>query len=136
MLRPRVVLDSNVLISATRFRGVPGAVLDAARDGTIDGVVSLHILGEVRRVLVRPHLGYDQQEADGFAADLASFCDVLVTSAVPGAWCEDPDDDAIVQTAILGEASFVVTGDAHLLDLSVPRIRFVTPSELLDLAPA
>jgi putative PIN family toxin of toxin-antitoxin system len=130
----RVVLDSNVLVSATRFRGVPGAVLDAARDGAIDGVVSLHILGEVRRVLVRPHLGYSQKEADGFAMDLAGFCDVLVTEAIPGAWCEDPDDDAIIQTAILAEASYVVTGDAHLLGMSVPRIRFVTPGELLDLA--
>jgi predicted nucleic acid-binding protein len=109
-------------------------VFDAARDGLIDGVVSLHILGEVRRVLVRPHLGYDQREADDFVSGLASFCDVLVTDRVPGAWCPDPDDDAIVQTAILAGASHVVTGDAHLLGMSVPRIRFVTPGELLDLA--
>jgi putative PIN family toxin of toxin-antitoxin system len=130
----RVVLDSNVLVSAYSFRGVPGAVFDAARDGLIDGVVSLHILGEVRRVLVRPHLGYDQREADDFVSDIASFCDVLVTDRVPGAWCPDPDDDAIVQTAILAGASHVVTGDAHLLGMSVPRLRFVTPGELLDLA--
>lgn len=132
----RVVLDSNVLVSAYGFCGVPGQVLDAARDGAIDGVVSLHILGEVRRVLVRPHLGYDQREADEFAATLGGFCDVLVTSAVPGAWCSDPDDDAIVQTAILAEAAYVVTGDTHLLGLSVPRIRFVTPSDLLAVARA
>jgi predicted nucleic acid-binding protein len=67
---------------------------------------------------------------------IAGFCDVLVTDAAPGAWCADPDDDAIVQTAILGDAPYVVTGDAHLLGLDVPRVRFVTPSELLALTSA
>jgi putative PIN family toxin of toxin-antitoxin system len=136
MSSPRVVLDTSVLVSASRFHGVPGEVLDAARDGAIDGVVSLHILVEVRRVLVRPHLGYEQWEADGFAVDLAGFCDVLVTEAIPGAWCADPADDAIVQTAILGDAQYVVTGDGHLLSLEVPGVRFVTPTELLALASA
>jgi putative PIN family toxin of toxin-antitoxin system len=130
----RVVFDSNVLVSAYGFRGVQGTLLDAARDGSIDGVVSLHILGEVRGVLVRPHLGYSREEADGFAMDLAGFCDVLVTDRAPGAWCDDPDDDAIVQTALLAQAPFVVTGDAHLLALDVPRTRFVTPADLLELA--
>jgi putative PIN family toxin of toxin-antitoxin system len=134
MALPRVVLDTNVLVSAVRWGGVPGAVVDAARTGEIDGVVSLYILGELRDVLMRPGFGHTQAEVDLAATRLADFCDVLVTNAVPGAWFADADDDAIVQTAILAQAAYVVTGDAHLLDLSVPRIRFVTPVELLELA--
>jgi putative PIN family toxin of toxin-antitoxin system len=132
----RVVLDTNVLVSAARWGGVPGAVVDAARSGGMDGVVSLHILGELRDVLTRPGFGHAQADADLAASLLASFCDVLVTDRIPGAWCEDPDDDAIVQTAILAGASHVVTGDAHLLTLEVPRILFVTPGELLEILPA
>lgn len=134
MAPPRVVLDTNVLVSAARWGGVPAAVVDAARSGQIDGVVSLHILGELRDVLRRPGFRHTSEDVDLLAARTAGFCDVLVTNAVPGAWCSDPDDDAIVQTALLGEASFVVTGDQHLLGLQVPRIRFLTPSELLALA--
>jgi putative PIN family toxin of toxin-antitoxin system len=127
----RVVLDTNVLVSAARWGGVPGLVVDAARAGSIDGVVSLHILGELRDVLMRPGFGHSQADVDLRASQIAGFCDVLVTDRIPGAWCEDPADDAIVQTAILAEASYVVTGDAHLLTLDVPRIRFVTPADLL-----
>jgi putative PIN family toxin of toxin-antitoxin system len=130
----RVVLDTNVLVSATRWGGVPGLVVDAARAGSIDGVVSLHILGELRDVLMRPGFGHSQADVDLRASQIAAFCDVLVTEAIPGAWCPDPDDDAIVQTAILAGASYVVSGDAHLLTLEVPRIRFVKPGELLGLA--
>jgi putative PIN family toxin of toxin-antitoxin system len=130
----RVVLDTNVLVSATRWGGVPGSVVDAARVGSIGGVVSLHILGELRDVLMRPGFGHSQADVDLRASQIASFCDVLVTDRIPGAWCPDPDDDAIIQTAILAGASHVVTGDAHLLGMSVPRMRFVTPVELLELA--
>ncbi|MDO8915021.1 MAG: putative toxin-antitoxin system toxin component, PIN family [Coriobacteriia bacterium] len=136
MAPPRVVLDTNVLVCAARWGGVPGAVVGAARTGEIDGVISLHILGEFRDVLMRPGFGHTQADVDLAASRLAGFCDVLVSNAVPGAWCADADDDAIVQTAILGQAIYVVTGDAHLLDLSVPRIRFVTPAELLELTPS
>lgn len=129
----RVVLDTNILVSAARWGGVPGEVVDAARTGEIDGVISLHILGELRDVLMRPGFGHTQADVDLAASRLGGFCDVLVTERVPGVWCEDPDDDAIVQTAILSEASFVVTGDAHLLGLTVPGVRFVTPAELLAL---
>jgi putative PIN family toxin of toxin-antitoxin system len=134
MAPPRVVLDTNVLVSAARWGGVPGAVVDAARTGEIDGVISLYILGELRDVLMRPGFRHTQADVDLAASRLGGFCDVLVTNAVPGAWCDDPDDDAIIQTAILGEAGYVVTGDTHLLELSVPRIRFVTPTELLGIA--
>jgi putative PIN family toxin of toxin-antitoxin system len=131
MTRPRVVLDTNVLVSAARWGGVPGVVVDAARVGEIDGVVSLHILGELRDVLRRPRLRHDPADADLFAHEIAGFCDVLVTDVLPAGWSADPDDDAVVLTALLGEAGFVVTGDAHLLDLRVPGLRFVTPAAMM-----
>jgi putative PIN family toxin of toxin-antitoxin system len=131
MVAARVVLDTNVLVSATRYGGTPLKVLDAARDGSIDAVVSLHILGELRRVLVRPHLGFPPSDVDLFAVQLAGFCDVLVTDAIPAQWSADPDDDAIVQTALLGEAHYIVSGDANLLDLRIPGVRIVTPAAMM-----
>jgi putative PIN family toxin of toxin-antitoxin system len=136
MERLRVVFDTNVLVSAVRFGGVPDIVVGAARSGWIDGVVSLHILGELRDVLRRPEFRHEPEDVDLLAMKTAGFCDVLVTEAIPGAWCADPADDAIVQTAILGDAQYVVTGDGHLLSLEVPGVRFVTPTELLALASA
>ncbi|HEX9092609.1 MAG TPA: putative toxin-antitoxin system toxin component, PIN family [Coriobacteriia bacterium] len=131
MAPPRVVLDTNVIVSGVRFGGVPGAVFESARSGAIDGVISLYILGELREVLMRPQFRHEPDDVDLLAQEIAGYCDVLVTESVPDEWSSDPDDDAVVQTALLGGAPFVVTSDAHLLGLSVPNVRFVTPADLL-----
>jgi predicted nucleic acid-binding protein len=130
-MRLRVVFGTNVLVSAACLRGVPGEALESARAGEIDGVVSLHILGELRDVLMRPRFGYAKSDADLYATGIAGFCDVLVTESLPAPAGPDRDDDAVVQTALLAGAPLVVTGDAHLKGLGVPGIRFVTPAELL-----
>lgn len=46
MTRVRALIDTNVLVSALLFGGIPGQVVNAARDGRVDGIVSLHILAE------------------------------------------------------------------------------------------
>jgi putative PIN family toxin of toxin-antitoxin system len=135
MTRPRVLIDTNVLVSAVLFGGVPERVVEAARDGRISGVVSLHILAEMRDVLTRPRFGFDYATADLLAEEIAEFCEVVPLQRASGTWSPDPDDDPVVEAAILGRAEAVVTGDAHLLGLHVRGVRFVTPSAALSLIP-
>lgn len=125
----RVLLDTNVLISAVLFGGVPERVVDAARRGAIRGVVSLHILGEFRDVLTRPRIGVDLDTADALAEEIAAFCSVQPVERAVTAWSSDPDDDPVVEAALAAGAQFVVTGDAHLLCMGIPGIRFITPAE-------
>ena len=48
--------------------------------------------------------------------------------------CRDPQDDRILELAVSGNASFVVTGDSDLLELSPFRgIQILTPSKLSEL---
>ena len=63
MKRFRVVLDTNVLISAILFGGQPRAVLELAIKGEIDLVLSVHILDEVRDVLIRPKFSFSVEQA-------------------------------------------------------------------------
>ena len=50
----RVVLDTNVLVSALAYPGsIPGRILNAWREGEIDLVLSRYILDEMVRVLPR-----------------------------------------------------------------------------------
>lgn len=133
MAAPRAVLDSNVIVSGLRFGGTPGALLLAAGEGTLDGVVSLYILEEVRDVLRRRQLELTQLSSDNAAADLARYCDVLVTGVTAEQVCSDAKDDAVVQTAVLGDAQYIVTGDKALLKVDVPGVTFVTPAQMLEL---
>ena len=128
----RALIDTNVLVSAVIFGGVPGAVVDAVREGAITGVVSLHILGEFREVLTRPRFGVDAALADALAEEIVDFCEVVAVERALGSWSVDADDDPVVEAAIVGRADVVVTGDAHLLKLHVRGLRFMTPAALVE----
>lgn len=127
-VRLRVLFDTNVLISAVLFGGVPGSVLDAARRGEVSGFVSLHILGEFREVLMRPRFGVSEHLADALAEEIAGFCEVVAVERAEFAWSADPDDDPVVEAAVRAKIDVVVTGDTHLLGLEIPGVRFLAPS--------
>jgi putative PIN family toxin of toxin-antitoxin system len=126
----RVLVDTNVLVSAVLFGGVPQDILEAARGGSITGIVSLHILGEFREVLSRPRFGVDVTLADSLAEEIAGFCRVVPVERASGSWSRDADDDPVVEAAIRAGAHVVVTGDAHLLELELPGLEIVTPAAL------
>lgn len=130
---PLVVIDTNVLVSAVLFGGVPGQIVDAARAGEFQGIVSLHILGEFREVLTRARFAVDAHVADALAEEIAGFCEVSPIERAGTAWAADPDDDPVVEAAITAGAQIVVTGDSHLLALTLPDVRFLTPARFLSL---
>lgn len=70
----RIVLDTNVFVSAVFFGGVPGQILEAWRDGRIRWVLSTEILDEYQRV------GRDLA-TDYSGADLAPFLGPLAVTA-------------------------------------------------------
>ena len=54
---PRVVLDTNILISATIVpHGSPARIIAAALDGQLTLIVSERLLGEYLNVIQRPHI--------------------------------------------------------------------------------
>lgn len=129
----RVFIDTNVLVSAILFGGTPGQVVDAARDGQVAGIVSLHVLAETRDVLTRPRFGFERETADIFAEEIAAFCEIVPLERADSRWSSDPDDDPVVEAALFARADAVVTGDAELLALRVRGLRFLTPADALDL---
>lgn len=129
----KVVIDTNVLISAVVFGGAPERVLDLVRTGVLTGVTSLYILDEFRSVLTRPTFGMPLPTADALALEIAGFTEVMAVERAVGSWVDDPGDDAIVETALAAGATHVVTGDQMLLRTRVPGLRIVTVDTLLGL---
>ena len=117
-----VVLDANVLVSALISpRGAPGAILDAWEQDHFDLVVSPAILAELGRVLHYPRI---QQKYSLPAERLEQFLRSITGQAVLAdpvpelAVIEaDPADNRYLECAKAGAASYIVTGDKHLLDL-------------------
>ena len=132
----RVVIDTNVLISAAlRTEGSPRAAVEEVR--SVNGVLlfSDETSGELRSRLFRPK--FDRYvEREGRAVYLAQLEAVSEWVAITGAklGCRDPDDDKLLETALMGEADCLVTGDRDLLEMSpFHGIPIWTPAEFLSL---
>ncbi|MFH0916304.1 MAG: putative toxin-antitoxin system toxin component, PIN family [bacterium] len=128
----RVVLDTNVLLSAVLFGGRPGELVELARIGRIRAVTSLQILQEFQRVLTRPRFGVSATLAEDLVLEIASFMDVVPVGPSRAAWTSDPADDPVVETALHGRAAVIVTGDRRLLQAAVPGVGILTVAETLE----
>jgi len=128
----RVVVDTNVFVSAVFFGGVPGQLLDMWRDGGLDLLLSAEILAEYEDVSKRLRERYPSVNPDPVIS-LVVRRGVFV-KAVPLAQpvCADPDDDKFLAAALAGAARTVVSGDKHLLTISGYRqIEVLSPTEFI-----
>lgn len=128
----RVVFDTNVLFSAVGWGGTPGRCVDLAAGGTVVGVTCVEILAELADRL-RAKLLYDDEQIARVLASLLRFLQVVpITSNMRGMQA-DPKDDKVLECAVAGGSTHVVTGDRkHLLPLKACRgVRIVTPAEFL-----
>ena len=83
--------------------------------------------------LTRARFGFGLEIADLVAEEIAVFCEVVPLEWATERWSSDPDHDPVVEAALLARADAVVTGDAALLRLRIPGVRFLTPAEVLAL---
>lgn len=132
MNRHRIVLDTNVLISAILFGGTPRRVLDLVISGSVDCTLSIAILDELRDVLQRPKFGFPADVCLHITEELHGVCDIITPSVRVDAIPSDPDDNRILECAVEAHAHYIVSGDPHLLDLGTfERIRILSPADYL-----
>ena len=109
----KVVFDTNVLIAAFITRGVCSDVLEhCARRHTL--VTSEFILHEFHKHMVHK-FKYSEVEAKEAIGLLRSRMEVVAPANLGTTVCRDADDDAVLGTAIAGNAMCIVTGDKDLL---------------------
>jgi hypothetical protein len=133
----RVVLDTNILISALMTRGTPPDKLyEAWRDGRFELASCERQLAEINVVSRRPFfqkrlLPNEVGRMVRTIRRLAVMCDPLPD--VMGS--PDPDDDFLLATAQAASAEYLATGDkSGLLTLNrYGRTRIVTARRLLEL---
>lgn len=133
MKRPRVVLDTNVLISAFLFGGAPREIVELIVAGVIDCSLSPAILDEVRGVLKRPKFRLSPRQIMSIIEELGGLCEIVNPSASIRRVIADPDDDRVLECAIEAGADAIVSGDTHLLELGTYKGIFIlNPSDFLQ----
>jgi uncharacterized protein len=126
---PRVVLDTNVIVSGIGWGGAPTAILDAVSDDQLVLVTSAPLLAELRRVLEYPKLAKVIQ-GGAQLADLVAASGVVVAPTRTLTVVSDDDDNRVLEAAIEGAADYIVSGDTDLLDIGSFRgIPILTPAD-------
>lgn len=118
---PRVVLDTNAVISALVFGSGPCARLRRAwQQGRFVPLVCTETVSELLRVLAYPKFGLSPSEREELLADFLPWCETAagLASAASLPPCRDPADLRFLQLAVMAKADYLVSGDADLLGLS------------------
>jgi predicted nucleic acid-binding protein len=108
----RVVLDTNVLVAATRSRrGASFEALSRIGGGTFDVVVSVPLVLEYEDALLR-HLDASGL-TPGDVGDLVDYvCSVAVRQSIFFLWrplLKDPKDDMVAEVAVAAGCEAIVT---------------------------
>jgi putative PIN family toxin of toxin-antitoxin system len=128
-----VVFDTNILFSATGWRGNPFQCVEQARAGKIEAVTCVELLEELAEKL-ELKLGFSSEQSAETLADYLSFLRMVGIPNTLNAVPRDPDDNAVLECAIEGKAEFIVSGDNDLLELKKFRgIEIVRASEFLEI---
>ena len=137
----RIVLDTNVVLSALLWRGTPYELLQAMRRHQhVQLFTSAALLTELGEVLARPmfsgRLTLIGRAAHEVLADYIDAVELVSPRYAPRAVAADVDDDQVIAAAVEAEADFLISGDRHLLALRRHgNVRIVAPAEAIRLLP-
>jgi putative PIN family toxin of toxin-antitoxin system len=139
--RPRrVVLDTNVVVSALVFReGRLAWLREAWAAGRVVPLVSAETVAELVRVLAYPKLKLSEEETKNVLAHYMEHAEAVreAGASVRVPECRDPDDRKFLQLAYAAKADALVTGDEDLLTLAgKSRVPILTPDALKAELPA
>jgi len=132
MSAPRLVLDTNVVVSALVVRSGSSAWLRQAWQAeAIRPLASRFSVGELIRVLATRKFRLSDADRDDLLADYLPWCETVTLSAPPIVPdCRDEFDRPFLELAIVGGADALVTDDRDLLAPAGQfAVAIVTPAE-------
>jgi putative PIN family toxin of toxin-antitoxin system len=135
----RVVLDTNVWLSAVFWQGEASQIVELAENKNFKFgvVITKDILLEIKDIILREakFQKFLENRMENIKNILATILDlaVLVEPARKVSVVEaDPTDNKILEAAIAGKADYIISYDAHLTDLKkFENIKILTPSQFI-----
>ena len=132
MGKTKVVIDTNILISALGWEGNPRKILDKIEKGEIEALTSPKQWEELSRVLDYPHLRFSSEQKEKIKATLTEFFTFVHPKEEITIITSDPQDNRILECAQEGGGDYIISGDEHILSLKeFNGIKIKTPAQFL-----
>ena len=133
----KIVLDTNVWVSALLWGGKPAEIIEAAEKGKLRIFISEEIIVEISQVLAYPKIEkiykteLRRQELIEQVLKIAKFVKATAKVEVVN---EHPADNKFLECALAAKANYIVSGDKHLLKVvSYKKIQVSPLSDFLAL---
>jgi uncharacterized protein len=134
---PKIVLDTNIWISALLWGGKPSEIVDAAKEHRVAIFVSEEIVAETSRVLNYPKLriyeakGLTHENVMSWVLRTGKMATILGKVKVVQ---EHPADDKFIECALAADADYIISGDKHLLRIAnYKKIRVLSANDFLQI---
>lgn len=127
----KVILDTNILISAIAFGGNPRQVLNLVLDEKMNAIISPILLAELQEIINKKFV----LKVAAFELLLDSIKDIfqIVHPNKILKVVRDEDDNRVLEAAIEGKCDYIITGDKDLLELgSFKNIEILTADQFLN----
>ena len=129
----RTVIDTNVIVSAILFGGIPGKLISLWKSEHIKPLAAKDIIDEYIKVLAYPKFKLSEKEISYILYnEMLPYFEVVAAKPGRKIILRDPSDDKFIHCAKTGKADVIISGDHHLLNLkSYGKIKILTPSRFL-----
>ena len=129
----RILLDTNIYVSAILFKGKPRLVLQELVDERVLAFISNEILKELEDTLSKPKFKLNNDFVQIVISEIRDITKLISISPL-NSYLElrDRNDYHILEAAYSAKVDFLVTGDKDLLSLkNRPDFKIVPPEEFL-----
>jgi putative PIN family toxin of toxin-antitoxin system len=129
----KVVIDTNVLVSALLFGGIPGRFVALWKNNHVTPLVSADIMAEYLRVLAYPKFRLTGEEISHLLMhEILPWFETVAAPEGDRFVPADPADDKFIWCALAGGAECIISGDDHLLACAACPVSVLTPTAFLE----
>jgi len=112
----KIILDTNILISASLFGGLSADILEYCFERD-DIYISEFILEEYKRILIHKFEAPENTILSNIKSFSENFQLIEPENEIPN-FCKDKDDNSICQVAEYIQADYIITGDKEFQSLA------------------
>ena len=132
----RVVLDTNVVVSALLWGGTPERLIELAGKGSLECLTSEALLAELTGILGRAKFAAKLRLKNLSTAEIVAryreIAETVEAAPIEEEALRDPDDAALLACALAARADAIISGDADLHALGTYRgIPVLSPADCL-----